>query len=276
MIEFIEFLKVVIISIVQGITEWLPISSTGHMIIIDEFLKLSVTTEFKDLFLVFVQLGSILAVVVLYFHKLNPLSPKKNTQEKKDTWKLWSKVLVACLPAAILGLLLDDYITEHFFNAWVVAIALIFYGILFIIIENRQSKKREAARINSFEDLTYKDAAKIGAFQVLSLVPGTSRSGSTIIGGLLTGTSRYIATEFSFFMGIPIMFGASLLKIVKFGFSFTASELIYLSLGMAVSFIVSVFAIKFLINYIKKNNFTIFGYYRIALGILVILYFIFF
>ena len=276
MFEFIEFIKVIILSIVQGITEWLPVSSTGHMIILDDFIKLNVTPEFKTLFLVFVQLGSILAVIFLYFHKLNPLSPKKTKKEQRQTWTLWFKVAVATVPAAIIGFLIDDLMEEYFYNSWVVAAALIIYGIIFILIENHQAKNKKPARIDTLEKITYKDAAKIGAFQILPLIPGTSRSGSTIIGGLLMGASRSVATEFSFFMGMPIMFGASLLKIIKFGFNFTSAELIYLISGMFVAFIVSVFTIKFLINYIKKNDFKPFGYYRIALGIIVIIYFTFF
>ena len=276
MIEFIEFIKVIILSIVQGITEWLPVSSTGHMIILDDFIKLNVTPEFKTLFLVFVQLGSILAVIFLYFHKLNPLSPKKTKKEQRQTWTLWFKVAVATVPAAIIGFLIDDLMEEYFYNSWVVVAALIIYGIIFILIENHQAKNKKPARIDTLEKITYKDAAKIGAFQILPLIPGTSRSGSTIIGGLLMGASRSVATEFSFFMGMPIMFGASLLKIIKFGFNFTSAELIYLISGMFVAFIVSVFTIKFLINYIKKNDFKPFGYYRIALGIIVIIYFTFF
>ncbi len=268
---FIEMIKVIILGIVEGITEWLPISSTGHMILIEEFLKLNVSPAFWDMFLVVIQLGAILAVCVLYFHKLNPFSTVKSAQEKKDTWQIWFKTLIGCLPAALIGLPLNDWLEAHFYNYIVVAVALIAYGVLFIVIENRNRNKKP--RVADFNSLTYTDALKIGCFQVLSLIPGTSRSGSTIIGGMLSGTSRYIATEFSFFMSIPVMFGASLLKLVKFGFVLSAYELFILLVGMVTAFVVSIIAIKFLLGYLKHNDFKPFGYYRIVLGAVVLLYF---
>lgn len=271
---FIELLKAVFLGVVEGITEWLPISSTGHMILVEEFIQLDASAAFKEMFFVVIQLGAILAVVLLYFNKLNPLSPKKSTQEKKDTMSIWYKVVVGVLPAAVLGFLFDDWLNDHLYNYWTVAIMLIVYGILFIIIENRNKGKESS--INSFQDLTYKTAFLIGMFQVLSLIPGTSRSGATILGAILIGTSRFVATEYSFFLSIPIMFGASFLKLLKFGFAFTGMEVAILLTGMIVAFIVSVIAIKFLMGYIKNNDFKAFGWYRIILGILVIGYFIFF
>ncbi|EDP69402.1 undecaprenyl pyrophosphate phosphatase [Carnobacterium sp. AT7] len=271
---FIELLKAVFLGVVEGITEWLPISSTGHMILVEEFIQLDASAAFKEMFFVVIQLGAILAVVLLYFNKLNPFSPKKSTQEKKDTMSIWYKVVVGVLPAAVLGFLFDDWLNDHLYNYWTVAIMLIVYGILFIIIENRNKGKESS--INSFQDLTYKTAFLIGMFQVLSLIPGTSRSGATILGAILIGTSRFVATEYSFFLSIPIMFGASFLKLFKFGFAFTGMEVAILLTGMIVAFVVSVIAIKFLMGYIKNNDFKAFGWYRIILGILVIGYFIFF
>ena len=293
--DIIEFFKVVILGIVEGITEWLPISSTGHMILVDEFVNLNVTKDFKDLFLVVIQLGAILAVVVLYWHKLWPFYNKtlsKRTRVAishkpgwaqpilifrerfcdKEKWVLWFKIIVACLPAIIIGLPFNDLIEEKFMNYVVVAIALIVYGILFIVIEN-YNKNRKAS-CTSLEEMSFKTAFLIGCFQVLSLIPGTSRSGSTIIGGILLGTSRTVAAEFTFFLGIPVMFGASLLKIVKFGFEFTSTEVIILLTGMVVAFVVSILAIKFLMGYIKRHDFKAFGWYRIVLGVLVLGYFI--
>lgn len=268
----IEIIKSAIIGIVQGITEWLPVSSTGHIIIFDSFLKLNVDKAFMEMFEVIIQLGSILAVIVLYFHKLNPFSPKKNKIEKKDTFSLWGKVIVAVIPAAVIGLLFDDILNELFYNPITVSITLIVYGIIFIIIENR----RKEPKINMLNDLSYKNSFLIGVFQVLSLIPGTSRSGSTIIGASLLGSSRPVAAEFSFFLAIPVMFGASGLKGVKFliergGLSFAPTEWAVLITGLAVSFIVSLFAIKFLMNFIKKHDFKPFGVYRIALGIIVLI-----
>jgi undecaprenyl-diphosphatase len=271
--SFIELLKVLFLGIIEGITEWLPISSTGHMILVEEFIQLKASDNFKEMFFVVIQLGAILAVVLLYFHKLNPFSPKKTKEEKMDTMSIWYKVIVGALPAAVLGFLFDDWLDEHFYNYLTVAIMLIVYGILFIIIEN--NNKGKATQINSLSNLTYKTAFLIGIFQVLALIPGTSRSGATILGAILLGTSRFVAAEYSFFLSIPIMFGASALKLIKFGFNFTDMEIALLFTGMIVAFLVSVFAIKFLLGYIKNNNFKAFGWYRIALGVLVIGYFMF-
>lgn len=265
----IEVIKAILFGIVEGITEWLPISSTGHMILLEQFVKLNVTPEFWKMFLVVIQLGAILAVVVLYFNKLNPFSPKKSKEQKKDIWILWAKVLVACVPAAIIGLLFEDIIDKFLDNPFIVAIMLIIYGIAFIIIESRNKK----VNITELKDLTYRTAAIIGVFQLLALIPGTSRSGATILGGILIGTSREIAAEFTFFLAIPVMFGASLLKLLKFGLVFTSQELIILIVGLITAFIISILAIKFLMNYIKKNDFKAFGWYRIVLGIIVLVYF---
>lgn len=272
--DIFELLKVIFIGIVQGITEWLPVSSTGHMILTDEFVKLNVSETFWDMFLVVIQFGSILAVLLLYFHKLNPFSPKKTKQERQDTLNLWGKVIVGVLPAAVLGLLLDDWLDAVFYNPTTVATTLIIYGVLFIWMENRN--KNRTPQVQNLGDLTYKTAFLIGCFQLLSLIPGTSRSGSTILGAMLIGTSRYVAAEYSFFLAIPVMCGASLLKSVKFFLktSLTTPELVILGTGVLVAFLVSVFAIKFLMGYIKKHDFKAFGYYRIVLGLLVALYFI--
>ena len=264
--------------IVQGITEWLPISSTGHMILFDEFMKMKVSPEFMETFLVVIQFGSILAVLLLYFNKLNPFVRKSektkyecigNTCIKKETFTLYLKVLVAVLPAAVIGLLFDDWLDEHFYNSYTVSITLIVYGIAFIIVENRKRK----ATIQTLEDLNYKTALLIGVFQLLALIPGTSRSGSTIIGATLLGCSRNTSAEFSFFLAIPVMLGASALKLLKSGMNFTTNEWIVLVVGMVTAFLVSVAAIKFLVGYIRKHDFKGFGYYRIILGILIILYF---
>ncbi|AGY82122.1 MULTISPECIES: undecaprenyl-diphosphate phosphatase [Carnobacterium] len=271
---FIELLKAAFLGVIEGVTEWLPISSTGHMILVEEFINLDASAAFKEMFFVVIQLGAILAVVLIFFHKLNPFSPKKTTQEKKDTMSIWYKVIVGVLPAAVLGFLFDDWLNDHLYNYWTVAIMLIVYGILFIVIENRNKGKESS--VNSFKDLTYKTAFLIGMFQVLSLIPGTSRSGATILGAILIGTSRFVATEYSFFLSIPIMFGASFLKLFKFGFNFTGIEIGILLTGMIVAFVVSVIAIKFLMGYIKNNDFKAFGWYRIILGILVIGYFLLF
>ena len=267
-----EILKALLLGIVEGITEWLPISSTGHMILVEEFIHMNVSADFMEMFRVVIQLGAILAVVVLYFKKLWPFCSPKNGWIKKDTWTLWFKVLVAVLPAAAIGLPFDDQIDAAFYNYQTVAVTLILYGVLFIAVEN-YNKKRQP-RVTSFEELGWSMALFIGVFQVLALIPGTSRSGATILGAMLLGTSRYIAAEFSFFLAIPVMFGASLLKLVKFGFSFTPTELAVLAAGMVSAFAVSILAIKFLMGYIKKNDFKSFGYYRIVLGILVLAYFI--
>lgn len=270
----IEMLKVILLGIVEGITEWLPISSTGHLILVDEFVKLGASEAFKEMFNVVIQLGAIMAVVVLYFNKLNPFSKKKSTREKKETIQLWMKVVVACIPAAVLGILFDDWMEAHLHNYIVVSLMLIIYGVLFIVIENWN--KGRLSKVTELSELSYQTALIIGAFQVLSLIPGTSRSGATIIGALLIGVSRYVAAEFTFFLAIPVMFGASGIKVLKFladGGGFTGMEAAMLAVGCVVAFIVSVFAIKFLMGYIKKNDFKVFGHYRIVLGILVLVYF---
>lgn len=270
--DFITLIKVLILGIVEGITEWLPISSTGHMILVNEFIKLNVTEEFWEMFEVVIQLGAILAVVVLYFSKLYPFSGKKSSEEKKATWILWLKVIIAALPAAIIGLPFDDIIDSVFYNYQTVAVTLIVYGILFIVVENLNKNKEP--KTTQLEELSYKTALIIGIFQILALIPGTSRSGATIIGAMLFGCSRYVAAEFTFFLAIPVMFGASLLKLVKFGLAFSATEVVILIVGMVTAFVVSVIAIKFLMGYIKKNDFKPFGWYRIVLGVLVIVYFL--
>lgn len=273
--DIIEILKAVLFGIVEGITEWLPISSTGHMILLDEFVKLGVSDEFYKLFEVVIQLGAILAVVVMYFKVIFPWGFGKKKQDTIDTLNLWGKILVACVPAAIIGILFDDWLDEHLYNSIVVSLALIVYGIVFIVIESRSFGKRKTTSLN---DITYKQALGVGGFQLLSLIPGTSRSGSTIIGGLILGLERSVAAEFTFFLAIPVMAGASLLKLVKYvmnvGFVFNVSELILLGVGCLVAFIVSILIIKFLINYIRKHDFKVFGWYRIALGILVLVYFL--
>ena len=270
-LTFFELLKVIVIGIIQGITEWLPISSTGHMILAEELLKLNVSDEFMEMFRVVIQFGSILAVVVLYFRKLNPFAPSKNQAEKRDTWTLWFKVLVGIIPAGVVGVLLDDWLDEHLYNYVTVAAALIVYGILFIIIEKRN--KNRSLPTKTLSELTYKKSLAIGAFQMLSLIPGTSRSGSTIIGASILGCERPVAAEFSFFMAIPVMLGASLLKLVKFGFDFTSTELIVMAVGVVTAFVVSIAAIKFLMDYIRKRDFSVFGWYRIVLGIIVLIWF---
>lgn len=293
--DILEFMKVVVLGIVEGITEWLPISSTGHMILVDEFIKLNMSSEFKEFFLVAIQLGAIMAVVLLYWGKLwpfyvKPLSSEtaKKLQKKsilvrgayvfaerfcdKEKWLLWMKILVACLPTIIIALPFNDVIEEKFNNYVVVAVALVVYGILFIFIENYNKKRTPVC--TTLDTLSFRTAFFIGVFQVLSVIPGTSRSGSTIIGGILAGTSRTVAAEFTFFLAIPVMFGASLLKLLKFGFSFTGEEVMILTAGTVTAFLVSVFAIKFLVGYIKKHDFKVFGWYRIILGILVLGYFL--
>lgn len=270
-----EIFKVIILGLVEGITEWLPISSTGHLILVDEFIKLDASDAFKEMFNVVVQLGAIMAVVVLYFNKLNPFSKKKSRNQKIHTIQLWMKVVVACLPAAVLGILFDDWMEAHFHNYIVVAIMLIVYGVLFIWVENWN--KTTDPSVTKLSALSYKTALFIGLFQVLSLIPGTSRSGATILGALLLGVSRYVAAEFTFFLAIPVMFGASGIKLLKFfgeGTGITGMEVAMLSVGCIVAFVVSVIAIKFLMGYIKKNDFKVFGYYRIILGILVLGYFL--
>lgn len=302
----IEALKSLLIGIVEGITEWLPISSTGHMILVDEFVKLQVSDAFLALFLVVIQLGAILAVLILYFHKLNPFSPKKTSVEKKSTWRLWGMVAIGCIPAAIIGILFDDWVNEHFYNKVTVAAMLILYGIVFIVLERRNRRRlREAEaalevprgrharasqtdlaeeaeasvfKITNVDDIDWKTALKIGCFQVLAIIPGTSRSGATIIGGMLSGCSRTAAAEFTFFLAIPIMFGWGLVKALKFfvaGLVMTQVEIVVLIVGIVSAFVMSVVSIKFLMGYIKKNDFTAFGWYRIIVGVLVLGYFAF-
>lgn len=285
--SFIEILKVIFLGIVEGITEWLPISSTGHLILVEEFVKLNVSQEFWDMFMVVIQLGAIFAVVVLYWKDLWPFRNKKPKHEnvtkvekaagvlcrfvKIDKMIMWFKILVSCLPAIIIGLPFNDFIEEKFNNWFVVSVMLIVYGVMFLIVEDYNEKRQ--AKYISISEITWKTALFIGIFQVLSLIPGTSRSGATIIGGILVGASRTVAAEYTFFLAIPVMFGASLLKIVKFGMNFTSWEVVILLVGMVVSFVVSILAIKFLMGYIKKHNFKVFGWYRIVLGIIVILFF---
>ena len=269
--DFIEILKVIFLGIVEGITEWLPVSSTGHMILVDEFIKLNMTPEFMEMFFVVIQLGAIMAVVCLFWDKLFPFEFKGGFKVKNDTMNLWFKIVVACLPAAVIGLLFDDWLDEHFYNYQTVALMLIIYGVLFIVVENRNKGRRPV--INDLSQITYKFAFMVGVFQLLALIPGTSRSGATIIGAILIGASRYVASEFTFFLAIPVMLGASLLKILKFGFVFTSAEAIILGTGTLVAFFVSILAIKFLMGYIKKHDFKVFGWYRIVLGIIVLAYF---
>jgi undecaprenyl-diphosphatase len=276
----IEILKAILFGIVEGITEWLPVSSTGHLILLDEFVKLKVSAEFFEMFQVVIQLGAIFAVLVLFFNKLNPFSVKKGANEKKQTWDLWLKVVVAVLPSAVLGLLLDDWMDEHLYNFVVVAIALIVYGVAFMLVE-RQNKRRKSG-IGNVHQIDYRTALLIGAFQCLSLIPGTSRSGSTILGGILLGVSRPAAAEFSFFLAIPTMLGASALKIVKYGYEClkgealppNITELVVLIVGCVVSFIVSMAVIRALMEYVRKRSFSAFGIYRIILGVVVIGYFL--
>lgn len=275
-LSFIEILKVVFLGIVEGITEWLPISSTGHMLLVDEFITLDASDSFKDMFFVIIQLGAILAVVTIFWNKMWPFQMKDKTQSvfKKDTWSMWFKTVVACIPGAVVTLLFDDFIEAHLHTAVVISIALIFYGIAFIVIENWN--KTRTPKVESLSDITYKTAFLIGMFQVLSIIPGTSRSGATIIGALLLGVSRVAAAEFTFFLAVPVMFGLSALKLIKFGLSFTSAELAILIIGCVVAYLVSILVIKFLMSYIKKHDFKIFGWYRIVLGIIVLLYFAFF
>ena len=271
----IEILKAILFGIVEGITEWLPISSTGHLILLDEFIKLKVTPEFYEMFQVVIQLGAIGAVLVLFFHKLNPFSPKKDRAQKKRTWDLWFKVVAAVIPSAVIGLLLDDWMDAHLYNYIVVAIALIVYGVAFIFVENRN--KGKAPAIKNTTEIDYRTAILIGCFQCLSLIPGTSRSGSTILGGILLGVSRATASEFSFFLAIPTMLGASALKLLKYimeGMIPSGMEIAILLTGCVVSFLVSMFVIKALMDYVRKHNFSAFGYYRIVLGALVLMYFV--
>ena len=275
--DFTEILKVILLGVVEGITEWLPISSTGHMILVDEFVKLNVSEAFREMFFVVIQLGAIFAVIVLYWSKLFPFKKQKIADAKarivldRETMLMWLKVIIAVLPAALIGIPFDDQIDAMFYNYQTVAVTLILYGVLFIVIETRNRGK--LPRINSIENITYGTAIIIGIFQVLSLLPGTARSGATIVGAILIGVSRTVAAEFTFFLAIPVMLGASLLKLVKFGLVFTQAEAVILAVGMVTAFVVSILAIKFLMGYIKKHDFKVFGYYRIVLGIAVVAYF---
>ena len=306
----LDLLKAALLGLVEGITEWLPISSTGHMILVDEFVKLSVSEEFWNMFLVVIQLGAILSVCVLYFHDLNPLSGRKSPKERKATWTLWGKIVVGCLPAAVIGLPLNDFMDEHFYTPTVVAVARVVYGVAFIVIESWRARRRatmvasqvaapahgrhfagavaasgtssaetdgDFGAITSVDDISWKTAFGIGCFQVLSLVPGTSRSGSTIIGGLLLGTTRSVAARFTFFLAIPVMFGASLLKIVKFllgGAAMGANEWGVMIVGLVVAFVTSLLAIRWLTSFVRRHDFKVFGWYRIVLGVLVLAYFL--
>ncbi|MBQ3615115.1 MAG: undecaprenyl-diphosphate phosphatase [Anaerotignum sp.] len=271
-----ELLKAVLFGIVEGITEWLPISSTGHMILLNEFVNLKVSEEFYNMFEVVIQLGAILAVILLFFHKLNPFSPKKSSPQKRNTWRLWFKVVIAVIPSAVIGILFDDWMNEHFYNYVVVAITLIVYGIAFLFVE--RANEHRSLQVNTVYDIDLKTAILIGCFQCLSLIPGTSRSGSTILGAIILGVGRSAGAEFSFFLAIPTMVGASVLKLVKFllsGATATSMELIILAVGCVVSFIVSLLVIKGLMEYVRKHSFAVFGVYRIILGILVLGYFAF-
>ena len=278
----LEIIKSFILGIVEGITEWLPVSSTGHLILVEEFLKLNKSDDFKEMFEVVIQLGAILAVVVIFWSKLFPFGKKNNkaplsdkgfgSYVKKDIFIMWFKVIVACIPAIVVGLPLDDWIHDHLYNPWVVAVALITFGIAFIVVENWN--KNRTPKINSIDELTYKAALIIGGFQLIAaLFPGTSRSGATIVGALLIGVSRTVAAEFTFYLAVPVMFGASLLKLIKFGTDFSSGEITVLAAGMITAFVVSIFVIKFLMGYIKKHDFKVFGWYRIIFGALVLLYF---
>lgn len=273
----LELLKSLFLGVVEGITEWLPISSTGHLILVDEFIKLNVTTEFMDMYRYVIQLGAILAVLLLFFHRLNPFSPRKSVRQKRDTWNLWGKVVLACIPSAVVGLPLNDWMDEHLMTPWVVAAALITYGLGFLYVENLH----RTPSVRSTGDITWKTALLIGLFQTLSIIPGTSRSGATILGAILIGCARPAAAEFSFFLAIPTMVGVSILKLGKFFAEklmagepvFTGEEAAILAVGFVVSFVVSVVCIRFLMNFVKKNDFKIFGWYRIVLGALVLLFF---
>lgn len=302
----LEALKALVIGVVEGITEWLPISSTGHMILVDEFIKLDVSDQFLALFLVVIQIGAILAVILLYFHKLNPFSSKKSASEKKSTWRLWGMVVIGCIPAAIVGILLDDWVNEHFYNAYTVAAMLIVYGVIFIVLERHNRKKEqrivaemkpvggkhvcraqgqeispqeiedEMFSITAVDEIDAKTALKIGCFQVLAIIPGTSRSGATIIGGMLCRCSRTAAAEYTFFLAIPIMFGWGFVKAIKFlaaGLAMTQTEIVVLVVGIVSAFVMSVISIRFLMGYIKKNDFSAFGVYRIIVGLIVLCYF---
>ena len=273
--NIIEFLKVFFLGIVEGITEWLPISSTGHMLLVDQFLTLNVSDDFKETFFVVIQLGAILAVVLLFWDKMFPFQFKDKSKPviRKDIFSIWFKVVVACIPGAIVTILFDDYIEAHLHTPVVIAIALIFYGVVFILIEGWNKKR--VPRIKTLDDITYTTALYIGLFQVLSIIPGTSRSGATIIGALLIGVSRVAAAEFTFFVAVPVMFGLSFLKVIGYGFHYSRNEIMTLSVGTITAFLVSVFVIRFLMSYIKKHDFKLFGWYRIVLGLIVLAYFTF-
>lgn len=275
MLDFVEIVKVVFLGIVEGITEWLPISSTGHMILVDEFMQMNVSQDFKDMFFVVIQLGAILAVVLLFWEKMWPFQWKDKSKPlvKRDIISMWLKVVVACIPGAVVTILFDDWIEAHLHTPVVIAAMLVIFGVAFIVIENWN--KTRTPKTRNLEDITYWTAFLIGLFQVLSIIPGTSRSGSTIVGALLIGVSRVAAAEFTFFLAVPVMFGLSVLKLLKFGFVFTAAELMTLVIGSVVAFVVSVLVIKFLMSYIKKHDFKVFGWYRIVLGVIVLLYFTF-
>ena len=273
MVDFIEIVKVIILGIVEGITEWLPISSTGHMLLVDEFIHMNMTEQFKEMFFYVIQLGAILAVVILFWKKMWPFQTKDKVKPfvKKDTIAIWIKVVIACIPGAVVTILFDDYIEAHLQTPTIIAIALIFYGILFIVIENWNKKR--SPKTAALEDISYKTAFLIGLFQVLSIIPGTSRSGATIIGALILGVSRVAAAEFTFFLAVPVMIGMSGLKLIKFGLNFSSAEIVVIAVGCIVAFLVSVLVIKFLMSYIKKKDFKLFGWYRIVLGIIVLAYF---
>ena len=271
MSNFIEFLKIVVFGLVEGFTEWLPISSTGHLILVENIVHLNSSAEFMKVFRVVIQLGAIMAVVVLYFNRLNPWAPGKKKNQQLATWHLWIKILIACLPAAVVGLLLDEVLDTYLYNPYVVAAMLIIYGILFIVLE----KHNEFVDfpIKKVSQISYRNALYIGLFQLLALIPGTSRSGATILGAMLLGCSRTASAEFTFFLGIPVMFGASLLKILHYGLDFSGMEFFFLLAGMVIAFAVSMYSIKFLMGYVKKHDFRFFGYYRIILGVIVLAYF---
>ena len=269
--EMSEIIKAILFGIVEGITEWLPISSTGHLILVENIVHLNVSEEFMNVFRVVIQLGAILAVLVLYFRRLNPFDPGKKPAQKRATWHLWFKIVIACLPAAVIGILFDDVLDKYLYNPYVVAAMLIIYGVIFIAFENHNQYAE--ARVKKVSQISYQTAFYIGLFQLLALVPGTSRSGATILGAMMLGCSRTVASEFTFFLGIPVMFGASLLKIVHYGLAFSAMELFFMVAAMVIAFIVSMYSIQFLLGYVKKHDFKFFGYYRIVLGVIVLIYF---
>ncbi|RHO35227.1 undecaprenyl-diphosphate phosphatase [Clostridium sp. AM16-23] len=271
MSNFIEFLKIIVFGVVEGFTEWLPISSTGHLILVENIVHLNVSEDFMNVFRVVIQLGAILAVLVLYFRRLNPFDPGKKPAQKRATWHLWFKIVISCLPAAVIGILFDDVLDKYLYNPYVVAAMLIIYGVIFIVFENHNQYAE--ARVKKVSQISYQTAFYIGLFQLLALVPGTSRSGATILGAMMLGCSRTAASEFTFFLGIPVMFGASLLKIVHYGLAFSAMELFFMVAAMVIAFIVSMYSIQFLLGYVKKHDFKFFGYYRIVLGVIVLIYF---